>query len=149
MNLAERFARDRGAPQVVDGVTVHNSFRHTVMRGSRVHIRRLAATTSAVQGLRVKLLKGGFLRVNNQRSKEVVLWADTSPEDLEILCAPSTETAEFIAWNCWRDAKGIMQAWIGDAGIVIEGSDNTFLLRCSAGYHRFSPTDLDIELRFQ
>ena len=62
VSLAERFARDQGKPQIVDGVTVHGIFRCRVTSGARVYVRRLRVVQSPVQGLRVNV-DGGSLRV--------------------------------------------------------------------------------------
>lgn len=148
MELAERFARDQGAPQEVGGVTVHNIFRQPVAEGSRVLVHRLRVADGDVQGLRIKV-HGGHVRVNAQRLAEVVLWADTSPEQVEVTCETGGEVAEFRAWNCWRDANGTMQAWLGNSGMVVEKTGSVVFLRCSAGYHEFSPTDLEVELSFR
>jgi hypothetical protein len=147
-NLSERFARDRGAPQDVGGVTVHNILRRRLNADPIIRVRRLHASANPVQGLRVKI-DGGFLLINGQRLKDTVLWADSAPAEFEMRCSLRTSEAELKAWNCWRDPKGTMQAWIGDAGMIIEEIGHRTRLRCSDGSHPFSPTDLEVELDFR
>jgi hypothetical protein len=146
--LAERFARSQGQPQEVNGVVVQNIYRRIVSQGAVVRVRRVQATASPTQGLRIKVNKGSVL-INGQKHKEVVLWADSAPASLEIVCdtgkAPS---AELRAWNCWRDEDGVMQAWLGDAGMIIQEDEQRVSLRCGDGTHAFDATDLEVELIF-
>lgn len=147
-SLSERFARDRGAPQQVDGQTVHGIFRHKITSGQRVHIRRIQCVASPVQGLRLKVDQGSLL-VNGQKLKDVVLWADSAPAEVHAICQSRSPSVELKAWNCWRDSAGTMNAWIGDAGMVVEEIGNRARLKCSGGEHPFSPVDLEIELEFE
>jgi hypothetical protein len=147
-SLSERFARDRGAPQQVDGQTVQNIYRHRISSGQQVHIRRIQSVASPVQGLRLKVDQGSLL-VNGQKLKDVVLWADSAPAEVHAICESRSASVELRAWNCWRDSAGTMQAWIGDAGMVIEEIGNRARLKCSAGSHPFSPADLEIEIEFE
>jgi hypothetical protein len=136
LTLAERFARDRGAPQEVDGVVVHNIYRHKIGNGDRIRIRRLRAVSAPPQGLRLKVDRGTLL-INEQELKEPVLWAETAPEGVEAICKMSGATGELRIWNCWQNTAGITQAWVGGV-----------LLKCSAGSHPFSPTDLEMQVQF-
>jgi hypothetical protein len=146
--LAELFTRSRGAPQDVGGVPVHNIYRRAVSDGQVVLIRRIHAAASP-QGLRVKVDKGA-IEVNGRKLKDVVLWSDGSPQEIEIQCdIGKRTTGELRVWNCWKDEKGVMQAWLGDAGIVIDETEDRVELRCGDGTHRFDPKDLVVELRFR
>ena len=50
-------------------------------------------------------------------------------------------------WNSWRDGQGAMQAWVGDAGMLVEeGEGGRIVLRCSDGFDRPSFDDLVVEL---
>lgn len=147
MSLAERFAKSKGAPQNVDGLIVHSIYRRQISAGARVRVRRVSAAAGSVQGLRIKM-DNGFLLVNERRRKDVVLWSDTAPAEVEVVCEPRGAVGELRAWNCWRDAEGTMHAWIGDAGIVVEEAEAIVRLRCSAGYHPFAPSDLEVVLTF-
>lgn len=147
MTLAKRFARTRGAPQTVDGIVVHNIYRRDVSSGTRICVRRASVTDGAVQGLCLKVANG-FLIVNGQRQEDIVLWSDTAPSNVEVICEPRGSLGEFRAWNCWRDSEGTMHAWTGDAGIVIEEIDGKVRLHCSAGNHPFTPSDLVVEFTF-
>ena len=95
MTLAERFERDGGAPQEVEGVLVHGMYRRSVADGARVRLRRRHAIATPVQGIRLKLDKGKLV-VNGQDLGDVVLWADTAPEDVELIC----KTGKIRRLNC-------------------------------------------------
>src|ERR1044071_9519144 len=109
--LAERFAESQGRPQEVNGVIVQNIYRRAVSQGQMLRIKRLRATASPTQGLRLKIERG-FVTVNGRNEKDVVLWADSAPADVEVVCdTGKASTGELRAWNCWRDGDGVMQAW--------------------------------------
>src|SRR6185437_635144 len=104
--LAERFARDRGAPQEVDGLVVHNIYRRKVGDREHIRIRRLRAVSVPPQGLRVKVDRGSLL-INKQELKEAVLWAETAPEEVEATCRLRGAAGELMIWNCWQNSAGV------------------------------------------
>jgi hypothetical protein len=54
------------------------------------------------------------------------------------------------AWNVWCDPAGTMQAWIGNAGMIVrEGSAGEVVLCCSDGFGEASVDDLVVTLVFQ
>ncbi|TCV78213.1 hypothetical protein [Sulfurirhabdus autotrophica] len=146
--LAERFIAENGAAVVVDGVTVVNMYRRPVKHEQKIALHVLSAVQQPIQGLRIKLSEG-TIRINNQDLKEVVVWLDTAPPDLEFLCNPKNgSSSELRVWNCWRDSNGVMQAWLGNAGIVAEETAKSVTLRCSTGTGVFDPSQLRVELQF-
>ena len=106
---------------------------------------------SVRQGVRVKSTRGTLV-ANSQRGKDMVFWADTSPPEIGIEL-PTVAEAEVRIWNCWQDDKGVIQAWIGNAGMLIEegpASDGSeILLRCSAGFGMFEPDDMRVAIRWR
>ncbi|MEO1302946.1 MAG: hypothetical protein AAFV36_07150 [Myxococcota bacterium] len=79
------------------------------------------------------MIKRGKLIVNNQRLDDVVLWSNTSPEQVDALYEAAS-VGQVKVWNVWEDESGTMQAWIGNAGLVVEQEDSTSArLACSSG----------------
>jgi len=108
----------------------------------------LNATADPAQGLRLKVDKGSVV-VDGRKYKDVVLWADSAPADVEVTCdTGKNSTAELRVWNCWKEDDGVMQAWLGDAGMVIDEHDQRVSIRCGDGTHPFDPRDLEVELLF-
>jgi hypothetical protein len=143
--LGELFSRAKGAPIQVDGITIHAIYRRYVVANQLVRVRWRRYIETPVQGVRLKLHTGRSLTMNGRRLKDVVLWSDTSPPEVELLC---DEEGELRIWNCWRDSTGAIQAWIGNAGMVIETSSSSTVLKRSGGTSSFSPDDLELELQF-
>ena len=136
-------------------------YRRTVITGQRLHVRRLRAVTTPAQGLHLKLASGRLFwhaierfddatggMAKGLRVPEIILWGD-SPE-VDLVCELETADTELKVWNCWEDPRGPsgLNAWTGDAGMIVEANGNRTLFRCSAGYHAFSPTDLEVEIEF-
>jgi hypothetical protein len=148
-SIADRFADAEGGPIDVNGIQLWSMYRRKVRSGCKIKVGRRKATNHPVPGLRIKLTKGSLL-VNGQVLKDVVLWSDTSPGEAEIECeTPRKQEVELRVWNCWRDEQGIMQAWIGDYGIVVEEiGGGQVVLRCSCGGAGLTVDDLVVELVF-
>ena len=109
--------------------------------------RCLSACTSPVQAVRLKIERG-LVIANHQRLTDVVLWADTSPPVVEIAIEPNGEHhATLKVWNAWRD-DGVMQAWFGDAGMIVEESSAGLWLRCSDGVGEMDFSDVVFEVSF-
>ena len=143
--LSLLFQRLKGAPVELKGQLVHPIFRARVKGGQkRFLIRRIHATSSPVPGLRIKVVKGE-IEVNGQRHPEVILWADTSPESVS-LSVISKSGCEMKAWNVWR-ADDLVQAWVGNAGLVISEVDHVITLECSDGAGEVDFTDLIVQIQ--
>ena len=89
------------------------------------------AIPEPVQGIRVKT-SVGRLRINDGEHADQVLWRDTAPDEC-VFELRSKKAAEIIIWNCWRDERGTMQAWIGNCGMVTnEVSPNAARCECNS-----------------
>jgi hypothetical protein len=150
MNMMDRLTQANGQPVEVDGVLVNAIYRRRITSSHVMRVHRSRAKPFPVQGLRVRV-DGGIVTVRGRVLNEVVLWADTAPEDVEVVCEIDRGRAagEVRVWNCWREADGTMQAWLGDAGMIVEESNMEVRLRCSDGTSPFSPADLDVTLSFE
>lgn len=147
-SFAELFAVANGGPINVEGQQVFNIYRRNVKNGQAVSIHILKHANQPDQGLRLKIV-GGTLLVNGQELEDVVLWLDTAPADVEIACCiakPSTH-GELRIWNCWRSDTGTTQAWIGNAGMIVEEERDGATLRCSSGTGLFDPTQLTVNIQ--
>lgn len=145
-SLGERFRESRGQPIQLDDKTVYGIYRRNISGKQPLEIRFRHTSEDPVQGLRMKLDKGSLV-VNGQELKDVVLWADTSPETVSIECQPAGRGGELKIWNAWRDDTGAMQAWIGNAGIVVDEEGDVLTLRCSDGIGPPDFDDLIVEIK--
>lgn len=129
--LSSMFQRTLGAPiEVAEGVA-HPIFQKRLRAGkSRFLAQRLKSSKQLVSGLRLKVVKGE-LEVNGQRHSEMILWADSSPESV-FFTVVSKKACELKAWNVWRVSE-MVQAWVGNAGILITEEGCITILECSGG----------------
>lgn len=93
-------------------------------------VRRLQHTSVSEAGLRIKILKGE-VELNGQNHSEIILWAGSSPELVE-LCVRSKTGCTMKIWNVWR-SDNLVQAWVGDAGMIVSEIGNSIKLECSGG----------------
>jgi hypothetical protein len=148
MLLADLLAAAEGKPVQYQGLIVHGIVRQEIAKPAVVIVRRLQASESPVQGLRIKL-DNGDIEVAGQRLRDVVLWANTAPDEVELSCVPKGQSATLKFWNVWRDENSTMQAWIGHAGILVERQDSRLLFRCSDGYAPVNFGDLVVEVAIE
>ena len=148
VQLADRFKESRGAPVDWGGRTVHMILETSVPSGKALCIEFLDPSPARVQGLRLKA-RGGALEVDGQLLDDVVLWSDSAPSRVEAIGHPRGGDAVLVrVWNAWRDSAGTMQAWIGNAGMLIDGEPGGAMrLRCSDGFDDPTFDDLTAELR--
>lgn len=129
--LSSIFQRTQGAPIEIGERLVFPIFKKKIKAGQTNFLaRRLKSSKQPVSGLRVKVLKGE-IEVNNQRHSEIILWADSSPESV-FFSVVSKVACELKIWNVWR-VNGVVQAWVGNAGIVINEEGGVTKLECSGG----------------
>lgn len=131
MTFAERFAQSQGQPIEVEGHAVHALYRRKADRGLVIRIRWCQRVDEPVQGVSVSL-KGGTLQVADSKAKHIVLWTDTAPEEVALKCN-GTNVRELSLWNCWRDDRGVTQAWAGNSGMIVEELDaGVIRFRCNS-----------------
>lgn len=146
--LAAQFMATNGGPLIINGETVVNIYRREVRAAQTIQVSLAMATAHPVQGLRLKLV-GGQLEINGEALPEAIIWLDTAPPKFEFQCIPNKgrRTAELRIWNCWRGSDGTVQAWIGNAGmIVVENPAGKVTIRASSGQREFDPSQLMVEL---
>jgi hypothetical protein len=131
MTFAEEFARTQGKPIDVGGRSVVAMLRHQVHAGDRVRVVWRRSVDAPIQGIRIKL-QGGTLTIDGKELADVVLWHDTAPRESVIVCN-AKQSAELRVWNCWRDDRGVMQAWVGNAGMRVEKvADDKLTAECNS-----------------
>jgi hypothetical protein len=118
MTFAEEFARAGGQPIQAAGHSVQMVYRRKVRDGLTLRVRWERRIEIPVQGISVSV-KGGQVRVAGVRAKDIVLWADTAPEEVTLQCE-GRDVSELSLWNCWRDEREVTQAWVGNSGMVVE-----------------------------
>lgn len=134
--LAKLFEQARTDSIVVDGRRIHGILRIRVEAPSLLRVRRLHASTDPVPGLQIAT-DDGTATLEGEKVPNFVTWSDINPEVRELHIIPKRKkTAVVNIWHVWRDCRegyDIRQAWLFDYGMLIEQSDNTWVLRCNSG----------------
>lgn len=152
MRLSELFAASQGAPVEVDGRLVHMMYEFDpITVPSELVVERLASSDEHPEGIRLKA-RGGKIVIEDEPLDDVVLWSDTAPPEDKGTLEPDAggKPMTLRAWNVWRDPQGAMQAWIGDAGMIVEQlPDGSVTLHCSDGFDEPSFDDIVVNLAVQ
>ena len=142
--LSARFAANTGAPVHLDGkvvVPIYSVEVSAKRRGFTIH--RQHAADSPVPGLSLQA-RTGEIEVNGRRSSHIVLWADTSPQRVD-LAVLSGSGCTLNVWNVWRNGDS-MDAWLGNAGMVVTQGDGVTTLECSSGPGDVDFSDLVVDI---
>ncbi len=148
MTLSELLAQSKGQPIRWQEHWVHAIYRVKAHDGLTLCLRwTRRGPTTPVQGVSFQL-KGGRFSVLGTKSSGVVLWADR-PEDVLLRCE-GRGVKELSLWNCWRDSRGVMSAWVGNAGMLIDDRDpHVIRFRCNSNPDEITFDDLGFEIRIQ
>lgn len=146
MTFAELFAGNRGEPIQVDGAQVIAMLRRAVRPGCTVRVRILAAVQAPIQGVRIKII-GGKLLSGSKRFDDIVLWRDTAPQETTLVCS-ARKDCEVRIWNCWRDEREVMHAWVGNAGMRVREGEGVLTFECNSG-PEVTFADLVFEVSFE
>jgi hypothetical protein len=148
-DLSERFMETDAKSIDVDGRTVVQLYEREVTAGATIDVEFLRTAVDRVQGLNLSLTDG-TLEVNQERIRDVVLYTDTAPRHVRLICHTEGPVTAQV-WNSWRAESGEDRddAWIGEAGIVVDDQGpQGVLLRCSDGIGPLDFGDLVVRLRF-
>jgi len=150
VTLADLFRASRGEPVEWAGRRVHAMLEFAgLTTDKRLLIEFAQASPLRPQALRLRV-RGGVIELREQELDDVVLWYDSVPGTVIARLRPKTPVVPMSlrVWNAWRDAAGTMQAWIGNAGMLIEERGaGVIVVRCSDGFDEPSFDDLVATLR--
>lgn len=131
MTFGERFIQSQGKQFEHEGQMVHAGYRLKSAAPLGLRLRWIRCIDSPTQGVSISV-KGGHLAVAATTTKRLVLWRDTAPDEVAIRWV-GKGLRELVLWNCWRDERGVTQAWIGNAGMLVDDLGAGVLrLRCNS-----------------
>jgi hypothetical protein len=143
--LSDLFVLSDGAPIERAGDLVHLMYDVPVEPNQRITCTFLEASILRPQGLRAKVINGNLLLgsrvydnvLDSRVYDNVVFWSDTAPSVVrfEVLPGGDADALTLRLWNAWRDTGDVFQAWIGNAGIVVEDHGQSLTLHCSDGWN--------------
>lgn len=128
--LSEKFQNSMGMPVEIEGRNAYPIYVLELEKEKQVTVKWVSTHSKLKQGMQIKIDKG-ILEVNGTKLSNIILWEDTSPDLVQIRCIPK-KNAKLKIWNVW-EVDGVIQAWVGNAGMVISDSYHQVRLSCSDG----------------
>lgn len=147
MTLAAKFQEMRTNCIDVDGHDVFSLYEVDLNGVEVIHVETIEFDVGVEQGVRFKVAKGEFL-INGQQMKEAVVWMGTAPPKFDIQIKPSARNGVLKVWNCWK-IDGVVQAWTGNAGMLVDVADDRISLNFSPGQGDFAPSSMKLVLTLQ
>lgn len=142
-SLAAAFRSGNGRKIKWHGDVVHSLLQLSVKEGDTIEITRLEASPTRAQALKVASDKGS-LRANGVVLSPIAIWTHTSPEQVT-LDVVGRKTRSIDIWNSWS-FDGVDSSWLGNAGMLVESSDDEHTLRCSDGLGEPTFDDLVVKI---
>ncbi|WP_141769950.1 hypothetical protein [Bacillus massilinigeriensis] len=148
MSLSEMFMKNKGEAININGSLVVMSQRLEVKTGQDIKIEFIRSKNDYRQGIEFSLDKRkGYIEVNKQKINSPVFWKNTAPSTFIFKCFPKKEIGQINLWNIWQYTDDRVDAWIGNAGIIVEQEgEGIFLFRCSSGIGDIDFEDLVFRL---
>jgi hypothetical protein len=129
-DLARAFADQQS--NIIDWDGPLYSMYELSTNATELTVRFVSAIEQPVQGLRLKV-RGGTFEIDSTSANDLVLWHDTAPEIVRVRIRWKSRGARSLRiWNAWR-INNVTQAWLGNAGMRVEGNESTLTFRCSDG----------------
>lgn len=145
--LGELFWETRAPTVEYEGLTVHRVVFKEVKEPGRFIVRFIKAIPKLVQALRINIYPGQLI-IEETESPKMVLRLDTSPDTVEVLYRPSPLGSRITIYNAWINEDGGIDAWLMNAGMLVEETGNKMILRCSHGRGEPTFADLIVEIEF-
>ncbi len=134
--LGDRFIEAQGRPIEVGGQLVHMSFEWPVPpTAEALEVSVLKTSAAHRQALNLST-KGVELEINGQAMSKAIVWVDSAPPKFVVKLIRGkgrSKPPSVNFWNSWQNESGTVHAWIGNADILIESTDDSALLKCSDG----------------
>ena len=145
--LAELFGEADGPTVRYEGKTVRSAVFRYVNESGQFIVRFIRAVPLPLQALRLHIDPGKLL-IEDTESAQMLLRLDTSPQVVNVRYLPERNGSRIGIYNAWINEDGGVDAWLVNAGMLVEETGNKLLLRCSDG--RGEPTfdDLIVEIEF-
>lgn len=131
--FGERYIREGQVIQFGD-LTVHQRLNiPSVGPGLGVRVQFVDYKEVPEQAICLETSRGKLV-VNGQRSSGIILWAGTSPQEVDIRLTNKVH-ADIRIWNAWKDQKyGDIRSGVRYCGILLElEQESCWTLRCSDG----------------
>lgn len=141
--LSEKFQSTMGQPVEIEGRKAYPIYSLDLEKEKQVTLKWISTQSKLKQGIQIKIDKG-VIEVNGTKLSNIVLWEDTSPAEVSLRCIPK-KNAKLKVWNVW-EVDGVIQAWVGNAGMDISETGNKIRLSCSNGSGAINFQDIVVEL---
>ncbi len=152
----ERLRSRRATAGSERGSLVFSMYRYQAFCGDTLTVSWVRSTRRREQRLHLATDQA-LLRVNGIAASAVVLRAHVGPQHIDVsVVSPTHDTnrtapapdgaspIEIVLWNSWV-VEGVEHAWVGDAGMRLEGVD-PLRLACNDGFADTDFGDLIVEI---
>ena len=145
--LADLFMASRGKPIIYERRVVHGAVFCHMARTGRFIVRFLKAIPNPVQALRIDIDPGKLI-IEGEEGPKMILRLDTCPDVIEVRYRLLGIGSTITFYNAWINEDGVIDAWLMNAGMLVEEAGDRMLLRCSDGRGQPTFDDLIVEIEF-
>lgn len=111
-----------------------------------LELRRISFKEDQHPGMTFRIRKGK-IQLAGQTLERFRVWAETSPEVVN-MTINARKGCQINVWNVWL-ARGVTEAWIGQAGMKVATRNGITKIECSGGLPKpdFGSLVIELELR--
>lgn len=148
--FGEQYLRLRRERIEYDGEIVYAVYRRVCNGPVELRVRRLVAANGSADGVTTQGVnietRGARLSAAGSSGQGIVMWSDTAP-DLVTLVSEG-HVNELKIWNSYRTEAGTVEAWIGNAGMLITERGRNILRFACNSRPKITFEDLIFEIEF-
>lgn len=142
IDFEAEFKKTRGQPFRWNGAEYRMNFQLPTGAHSALFVRFVQSRSEWRQGIRLDC--NHLLAVSGTKSRAIVLWHDTAPSEVEVIC-PTNEIVRVR--NVWDVGDGTEHSWHGGAAIrVDEIGPQSWRLHCYDGHRSHADDSLIVDL---
>lgn len=145
--LCDLFMQSRKPTVQYKGLTVHAAYFKHVKKPGAFIVRFLHEINFPIQALGIDI-DDGIMVIEGFEVSKTILRRDTCPEVVIVHYDPPPWGTRLCLYNQWIDKNGNSDAWIGNAGMLVEEFGNKVFFHCSDGKGEPTFDDLIVEIEF-
>ena len=127
--IEQLFIESKGAAVDYNGIKLLRIDRFPVQNREKLIITWESTSSDWKQAIRLKIDKQ--IIIENSKSKNIILWENTSPEEVIIECY--TKDGLLYIYNGWDAGDSTIDSWLGNSAMIVENITDGRRYRCNDG----------------
>jgi hypothetical protein len=135
-SFEKEFRETLGQPIRWNDIELIRIGRISVAKNFSGRLRIVSTNSTWRQGIRMKVNGSITVFVNEKAitGKKFVVWADDLKDDELRFIGTRKSAQDLLVWNVWDQNRGVTDAWLNGAAMILEIDGNIRRYRCNDGH---------------